>query len=168
MRRDPVRGDQSHFRIEPKWRLSQIGKKESCELISDSTSALLVVDLVRFRTWLGVRGALTANRSGGFSSRETHRTQRGRSVQPRVFVGSRPTPTRRARPKKRRCPQAGIHPKPSQPPHAHHPWFLHRGSSTNIGIGPRPPFQRPDVGRHRADRTKRQLTRTAGLQLEHS
>ena len=111
---------------------------------------------------------LTANRSGGFSSRETHRTQRGRSVQPRVFVGSRPTPTRRAWPKKRRCPQAGIHPKPSQPPHAHHPWFLHRGSSTNIGIGPRPPFQRPDAGRHRAKQTKRELTWTAGLQLEHS
>ena len=53
----PVRGDQSHFRTEPKWRLSQIGKKESCELISDSTSALLVADLVRFSTWLGVRGA---------------------------------------------------------------------------------------------------------------
>ena len=111
---------------------------------------------------------LTANRSGGFSSRETHRTQRGRSVQPRVFVGSRPTPTRRAQPTQRQRPRAGPHPKPSQPPHAHHPCFLHRGSSTNIGIGPRPPFQRPDVGRHRADWTKRQLTRTAGLQLEHS
>ena len=111
---------------------------------------------------------LTANRSGGFSSRETHRTQRGRSVQPRVFVGSRPTPTRRARPKKRRCPQAGIHPKPSQPPHAHHPWFLHRGSSTNIGIGPRPPFQRPDAGCSRAEITICELSWAARLQLEHS
>ena len=32
-------------------------KKDSSEPFSDSTSALLVVDLVRFRTWLGVRGA---------------------------------------------------------------------------------------------------------------
>ena len=111
---------------------------------------------------------LTANRSGGFSSRETHRTQRGRSVQPRVFVGSRPTPTRRARPKKRRCPQAGIHPKPSQPPHAHHPWFLHRGSSTNIGIGPRPPFHTPDAGCSRAEITIYELSWAARLQLEHS
>ena len=71
-------------------------------------------------------------------------------------------------PKKRRCPQAGIHPKPSQPPHAHHPWFLHRGSSTNIGIGPRPPFQRPDAGCSRAEITICKLSWAARLQLEHS
>ena len=36
---------------EPKWLSGKIGKKESSKPFSDSTSASLVVDLGRLRTW---------------------------------------------------------------------------------------------------------------------
>ena len=61
---------------------------------------------------------LTANRSGGFSSRETHRTQPAlKATNPaRRSAGSRPTPTRRRGRRDAGARRLAAHPKPPNRP----------------------------------------------------
>ena len=63
--------------------------------------------------------------------------------------------------------ELAAHPKPSQSPQSYRPRLIHLVRSNHLGIGPPPPFHRPDAGRNRAEFTKRELPRAARLEQQH-
>ena len=60
-----------------------------------------------------------------------------------------------------------IHNDAAESPQPYQPWFVDHPSSTSWGIGPPPPFQGPDVGRHRAELTTYELSGAACLEHQH-
>ena len=102
--------------------------------------------------------------NAGNCSPYTTRTQR--DTTPRVR-GLAADPNEAVQPTKRRRPQTGSPPQTVESPQPYRPWFVKHPSSTSWGIGPPPPFHRPDAGRDRAEITICKLSRAARIAVQH-
>ena len=94
-------------------------------------------------------------------------TNRTQEIQPRASVGSRPTPKRRCSRQNAGARRLAAHPKPLQTPLGYRPRLMDHIRATRWGIGPPPPFQGPDVGRHRAELAIYELSGAACLEHQH-
>ena len=94
-------------------------------------------------------------------------TTRTQEIQPRASVGPRPTPTRRCSRQNAGARRLAAHPKPLQTPLGYRPPWMEHVSSDHRGIGPPPPFQGPDAGRHRAELAIYELSGAACLEHQH-
>ena len=94
-------------------------------------------------------------------------TTRTQGNQPRASAGSRPTPTRRRGRRDAGARRLAAHPKPLQTPLGYRPRFMDHVTPPSWGIGPPPPFQGPDAGRHRAELAIYELSGAACLEHQH-
>ena len=95
-------------------------------------------------------------------------TTRTQDNQPRASAGSRPTPTRRCSLQNAGARRLAAHPSQTvESPQPYRPRFMDLGPSTSWGIGPPPPFQGPDAGRHRAELAICELSGAACPEHQH-